>query len=71
MSIVINGLKFKEIPPCCGYCPAFHSGRDDNRGFCIFFDKQKCRYNNIPSRCRKLLEKGFKIGGELVIVIKE
>lgn len=40
MSIVINGIRFHEIPSCCGYCPAFLSRKEDNRGFCIFFNKQ-------------------------------
>lgn len=71
MSIVINGIRFREIPLCCGYCPAFLSGKKDNRGFYIFFNKQKWKYNNISSRCKKLFEKGFQIGGELLIVVKE
>lgn len=71
MGIIINCIRFHEIPLCCGYCPAFLSGKKDNRGFCIFFDKQKQKYNNISSRCKKLFEKGFQIGDELAIVVKE
>ena len=71
MSITINGLKFSEKPWSCGSCPALLSGQEDNRGFCVLFEKQKWRYNNIPSRCDKLFDKGFLLGGDLVIVIND
>ena len=71
MSITINDIKFNEIPWSCGSCPAFLAGSEDSGGFCIFFDKQKWRYSNIPSRCKKLFNKGFQLGGDLVIVIRD
>lgn len=72
MSITINGVQFKEKPYSCGSCPAFLAGSEDSGGFCIFFEKQKWRYNNVPSRCQKLFDKGFEVdGGDFVIVIKD
>jgi len=69
-SITINGLSFNEMPYMCGICPSYIY-YNDKKGFCVLFMKQKMRYNNIPARCRKLFEKAFNIGGDLVIVIKE
>jgi len=70
MSVTINGLLFPEIPICCGFCPSWTGGDWDKKGWCVFFEKQKWRYNNIPLRCKTLFEKGFQIGGGLVIVVK-
>lgn len=70
MSVTINGLNFHETPCSCGSCPALLAGRADKGGFCTFFEIQKWKYNNVPSRCKKLFNKGFQIGGNLVIVIK-
>lgn len=71
MSITINGVCFNEEPYNCGSCPAFSAGSKDKGGFCSFFEKQKWRYNSVPSRCKNLFAKGFSIGGDLVIVIKK
>lgn len=68
--ITINGTKFYESPTYCGVCPALIIGRNDNKGFCKFFRKQKRRYDDTPQRCQKLFDKGFTIGGDLVIVLK-
>jgi hypothetical protein len=70
MSITINDIKFNEMPLYCGICPAYLAGQMDKSGFCVFFEKKKYKYNNIPVRCKTLFLKGFKLGGELVIVIK-
>ena len=77
MGITINGVEFNGIPCMCGVCPWYSDGgysvidKTHYRGFCSQFRKRKRRYDNIPSRCRKLFEKGFAIGGDLVIVIKD
>jgi hypothetical protein len=71
MDIKINGLQFEEMPWSCGSCPALNSGGFDKAGFCMFFKKQKRKYENVPKRCKTLFEKGFKMGGELVIIIKD
>ena len=70
MSITINGTVFHEIPCICGTCKFFLAGSNDKRGFRVTFEKQKRVYDNVPSRCKKLFEKGFAIGGDLVIVYK-
>lgn len=69
--MTINGHTFYEMPYMCGTCPFIVIGQNDNMGWCSCFAKQKSRYANIPKRCRDLFEKGFQIGGDLVIVIKE
>ena len=67
----INGKTFHEMPCMCGVCPFFLSGRNDNRGFCTAFEKQKTRYANLPMRCRDLFTKAFELGGDdLWIVVK-
>ena len=68
--ITINGKIFNEIPYMCGVCTFYTSGKEDKWGFCTMFKKQKRRYDNIPARCLKLFQKGFAIGGDLVIVQK-
>jgi len=70
-SITINGTIFKEVPCSCYACPWWAGGRDDKSGWCVTFQKRKWRYDNVPKRCRELFEKGFKIGGDLVIIIKD
>jgi hypothetical protein len=55
----------------CGTCSFFLAGREDTMGWCTAFSKHKSRWANVPKRCKKLFEKGFQIGGDLVIVIKE
>ena len=69
--MTINGLTFHEMPTMCGTCPFFLAGREDTMRFCICFEKHKSRWANVPKRCKELFEKGFQIGGDLVIVIKE
>lgn len=69
--ITINGLTFYEPPVMCGGCPALIIGRWEGKGFCLFFRKQKSRSDTIPKRCSKLFCKGFAIGGDLVITLKD
>ena len=69
--MTINGKTFYEMPTMCGVCPFFLAGREDTMGWCTAFSKHKSRWANIPKRCSDLFEKGFKIGGDLVIVMKE
>lgn len=66
--ITINGVKFTEIPCICSVCKFYLGGKNDTAGFCMMFHKQKRKFDNIPSRCKKLFEKGFALGGDLVIV---
>lgn len=68
--ITINGKKFDDLPSFCGVCPALLIGGNDTRGMCTFFEKRKNRYDNVPIRCRELFVKGFALGGDLVIVLK-
>lgn len=68
--ITINGIKFYESPHCCGECPAIILGKNDDRGFCMFFEKRKNRFDGIPKRCQELFKKGFEQGGDLVITLK-
>jgi len=69
--MTINGHTFYEMPTICGSCPFFLAGREDTMGWCTAFSKHKSRWANVPKRCKDLFEKAFKIGGDLVIVIKE
>lgn len=69
--ITINGVAFYEPPAMCGNCPALVIGRNDARGFCTFFEKRKNRWDNTPKRCNELFVKGFALGGDLVITIKD
>lgn len=69
--ITINGVAFYEPPTMCGSCPALIIGRNDARGFCAFFGKRKSRWDNTPERCSELFVKGFALGGDLVITIKD
>jgi hypothetical protein len=55
----------------CGFCKFFIAGRDDKRGFCSLFELQKPKFNNAPKRCNEMFAKGFTIGGDLVLVLKE
>ena len=71
MEMTINGQTFYEMPTMCGTCPFFLAEREDTMGFCTCFNKHKSRWANVPKRCKELVEKGFQIGGDLVIVIKE
>lgn len=71
MKMSINGIIFYGIPYTCGSCPAFIAGTNDKGGFCSLFSLQKWRYNDVPARCKKLFEKGFQIGGNLVITVNE
>ena len=69
--MTINGKTFYEMPTMCGTCPFFLAGREDTMGFCTAFSKHKSRWANVPKRCKELFDKAFKLGGDLVIVIKE
>ena len=69
--MTINGQTFYEMPTMCGTFHFFLAGREDTMGFCTCFSKHKSRWANVPKRCKELFEKGFQIGGDLVIVIKE
>ena len=69
--MTINGQTFYEMPTMCGTCPFFLAGREDTMGFCTCFNKHKSRWANVPKRCKELFDKAFKLGGDLVIVIKE
>lgn len=69
--MTINGVKFTEPPAMCGSCPALIIGRNDARGVCSFFDKRKSRWDNTPKRCGELFVKGFALGGDLVITVKD
>lgn len=68
--MTINGKTFHEMPTMCGSCPFFLAGCEDTMGWCTAFDKHKSRWANVPKRCSTLFEKAFKLGGDLVIVIK-
>lgn len=68
--MTINGLKFTELPAFCGGCPALLIGGRDTRGMCMFFEKRKNRWDTVPNRCKQLFVKGFALGGDLVIVLK-
>lgn len=68
--ITINGCKFYDIPHICGECPAVILGKNDDRGFCSFFEKRKNRFDSVPKRCQELFRKGFEQGGDLVIIQK-
>lgn len=65
--VTINGLRFTEKPTCCNYCTAMLIGSHDNKGWCIWFQKHKNRYDKTPARCKRLFDKAFAIGGDLVI----
>lgn len=71
--VTINGIKFRGTPSCCNWCPALAIHKNDNRGRCVFFDKEKNRYDGIPKRCRELFDKAFtySAGTDLVIVLKD
>jgi len=70
--ITINGVRFDRKPEySCYECASFSSGRNDKWGWCYLFEFTKARYSHVPKRCRTLFEKGFRIGGELVIVLNE
>jgi hypothetical protein len=76
--ITINGEKFHEIPCVCCVCRFFHdpnpklrTGDKNTDGTCMLFKIRKRKYDNIPARCRKLFEKGFAIGRDLVITYKK
>lgn len=68
--IILNGLSFYEKPHSCGSCTAFVAGSNDAKGFCVFFNLQKKRWDKVPARCVKMFNKAFKIGGNLVITLK-
>lgn len=69
--MTINGHTFYEMPTMCGTCPFFLAGREDTMGWCTAFSKHKSKWANVPKRCSTLFEKAIKLGGDLVIVIKE
>lgn len=69
--MTINGRTFYEMPCMCGVCPFFLIGGFETMGCCTLFEKHKSRYSHVPKRCSTLFDKAFKLGGDLVIVIKE
>lgn len=73
MAITINDIRFVENPTFCGVCPALIMGRNDKKGFCFLFDKNKGYYDDKPKRCRDLFDKAFTYpdGSRLVIVAKK
>ena len=65
----INGIEFNEMPQSCGQCRALARGEKDQGGLCMFFGKQKSVYANVPKRCRTLIDKALRLGGDNVIVV--
>lgn len=71
--ITISGIRFRQKPTFCGVCPALIAGKNDKRGFCSLFDKQKGYYDDAPKRCVEIFDKAFMYpdGTELVVVEKK